>query len=201
MSTKDRILDAAEKLFGEQGFAATSLRQVIEEAQVNVAAIHYHYGSKDELLEHAMQRKIGPVNEARLALLDQFEAEILPFPPVEKVLEALLLPPIKALPKSPGFIKMMGRLHADGMFPELFRRHFHPVVSRFLAALGRAAPHLSGEELEWRVQSMIGVMASAFLRKEPTLNQRDASLLLSRLITFLAAGFHAPPPDETTYFV
>jgi AcrR family transcriptional regulator len=73
--TNQRILDTAERLFGDQGYAATSLRHIIAEAGVNLAAIHYHYGSKEELLDEVVMRKAGPVNEARLALLDRYEAE------------------------------------------------------------------------------------------------------------------------------
>ena len=48
IDTKQKILDAAEQLIAEQGYAATSLRQIIAEAGVNLASIHYHFGSKDD---------------------------------------------------------------------------------------------------------------------------------------------------------
>ena len=69
--TKEKILDTAERLIGEQGYAATSLRQIIAEAGVNLAAVHYHFGSKEDLLDAVVVRKAGPVNEARLARLDR----------------------------------------------------------------------------------------------------------------------------------
>ena len=73
--TREKILDTAERLIGEQGYAATSLRQIITEAGVNLAAVHYHFGSKEELLDAVVMRKAGPVNEARLAALDLVEQE------------------------------------------------------------------------------------------------------------------------------
>jgi len=75
IDTKQKILDTAENLFGAKGYDATSLRHIITEAGVNLAAIHYHFGSKEELLDQLIVRRAGPVNEKRIALLDQIEAE------------------------------------------------------------------------------------------------------------------------------
>src|ERR1017187_9526216 len=102
IDTRQKILDAAERLFGEQGYVATSLRHIIAEAGVNLAAIHYHFGSKEELLDQLVMRKAGPVNEERLALLDHYEAEAGAMPvPVDKILRAFLEPPLLRIDKSP----------------------------------------------------------------------------------------------------
>src|ERR1700730_12317209 len=113
-STKEKLLGAAERLFSEQGYDATSLRHIIAEAGVNVAAIHYHFGSKEELLDEIIQRKAGPVNAERLALLDRTEAEAAGSPSVERVLEAFLLPMSRAADENPQFVRLMGRIHAEG---------------------------------------------------------------------------------------
>src|ERR1022692_2401549 len=73
--TKERILDTAERLFAKQGYAATSLRGIIAEAGVNLAAVHYHFHSKEALLEAVILRRSVPANRERLALLDRFEKE------------------------------------------------------------------------------------------------------------------------------
>src|ERR1039458_9887116 len=100
--TQGKILDTAERLFGDQGYAGTSLRQIIAAAGVNLAAIHYHFGSKEELLDHLVMRKAGPVNAERLALLDGYEAEAGSAPvPVEKLLQAFLEPPLGSIKESP----------------------------------------------------------------------------------------------------
>jgi len=65
--TKEKILDTAERLIGEQGYSATSLRHIIAQARVNLAAVHYHFGSKEDLLDAVVARKATPVNDARLA--------------------------------------------------------------------------------------------------------------------------------------
>ena len=90
--TKEKILDTAERLIGEQGYAATSLRQIIAEAGVNLAAVHYHFGSKEDLLDAVVVRKVTPVNEARMAWLERVEAEAGRRPPGGGEGAGILLP-------------------------------------------------------------------------------------------------------------
>lgn len=117
-------MDTAEKLFAESGYAATSMRRIISEAQVNLAAIHYHFGSKQDLLDQVILRKAEPINERRLRLLDQFEKEADPEPAsVEKIIVALVLPAF-LIDKSPEFIKLMGRVHAEGLMPAIAQEEF-----------------------------------------------------------------------------
>src|SRR6266446_10016180 len=86
--TKIRILDAAEKLFGKNGFDATSLRDITAEAQVNLAAVNYHFQSKDSLIDAIIERRLEPVNRLRLEMLDAAGSS----PTVEQVVEAFLAP-------------------------------------------------------------------------------------------------------------
>jgi len=72
--TKDRILDVAERLFAEHGFANTSLRSITAEAGANLAAVNYHFQSKDALIQAVFARRLGPLNQARLEMLDAAEA-------------------------------------------------------------------------------------------------------------------------------
>ena len=74
VATKARILDAAEALFMEHGFEATSLRLITAAAGVNLAAVNYHFGSKEELFQAVLTRRLDPMNQARVALLDRYEA-------------------------------------------------------------------------------------------------------------------------------
>ena len=142
--TQGKILDTAERLFGDQGYAGTSLRQIIAAAGVNLAAIHYHFGSKEELLDHLVMRKAGPVNAERLAMLDRCQAEAGSAPvTVEKILRAFLEPPLLRVKENPDFAKLMGRLYGEGLMPAIVEKHFQPVLTRFLAAFARALPRLS----------------------------------------------------------
>ena len=72
-ATKDRILDAAESLFMEHGFEATSLRAITAAAGVNLAAVNYHFGSKEELFQAVLTRRLDPMNQQRVELLTRFE--------------------------------------------------------------------------------------------------------------------------------
>jgi AcrR family transcriptional regulator len=198
--TENKILDAAERLFSEQGYAATSLRHIIADAGVNLAAIHYHFGSKEDLLSQLIMRKAAPVNEERLALLDRLEAEAGPNPPpVEKILEAFLAPPLRRIQVNPALVKLMGRMYGEGLMPMIAERHFQNVVNRFTTSFGRALPQLSGVQLKLRLQFMVGAMAhSMFVLPVTSVAcsgaEYDAVSLTRELVSFLSAGLRAPAP-------
>jgi AcrR family transcriptional regulator len=191
--TEEKILAAAERLFGEQGYAATSLRHIIAEAGVNLAAIHYHFGSKEELLDQLVMRRAGPVNAERLAILDRLEAEAGSGPvPVEKVLEAFLEPPFRRIGEFPDLLKLMGRLYGEGLMTAIGEKHFHTVATRFFAALGRALPHLAPTELGWRGQLVVGAMSHTMFYLSGPEAPADGPTVLRELIAFLSGGLRAP---------
>lgn len=198
-TTKDKIIDIAERLFGEQGYESTSLRHVIFEAGVNLAAVHYHFGSKEELLDAVVLRSAAPLNEERIVLLDRYEKESAPNPvPVEQVLRAILWPTFRMKGRNPQFSQLMGRLHGEGLIPAIVKRHFQPFVERFMGALRRTLPDLPEEELFWRVQFMFGAMAQVLRgphlipMADRFVESADAEAMAERLIGFMAAGFHSP---------
>ena len=195
--TKEKIMDTAERLIGEQGYGATSLRQIIAEAGVNLAAVHYHFGSKEGLLDAVVARKAAPVNAARIARLERVEAEAGSSPlEVERVLESFFIPTAEVASRSPEFVRLMGRMLTEGMMPRIVEKHFHATGLRFVTALGRALPELPQEELLWRVHFMVGAMAHTMccapifplMAGEPA----DHVPRMQRLVTFLGAGFRAP---------
>lgn len=190
--TQGKILDTAERLFGDQGYAGTSLRQIIGEAGVNLAAIHYHFGNKEELLDHLVSRKAAPVNAERLALLDRYESEAGDAAvAVEKILKAFLEPPLLRVKENPDFAKLMGRLYGEGLMPTIIEKHFRTVVMRFFAAFRRALPGLSDQELALRLQFMAGAMAHTLMfdwRQFST----GGDLLVRELIAFVIGGLRAP---------
>ena len=204
MSTKENILSTAERLIAEQGFAATSLRQIIAEADVNLAAVHYHFGSKQELLDEVIAPKAALVNQQRSLLLDRYEKEAAPrSPSVEKILTAFFEPVIDMAAQNPQFVKLMGRVFAEGMMPSVVGKHFQATVARFIMALRRAFPELPEAELFSRLQFMIGAMAHAITGMDPLAapvlpkdGNRDFAAMIRRLIVFLSAGFRAPATKE-----
>jgi AcrR family transcriptional regulator len=197
--TKEKIMDAAERLFGEYGYTAISLRHIISEAGVNLAAIHYHFGSKEDLLDQVILRKAEPINKRRIELLDRFESEASPEPAsVEGILEAFIAPVIM-IDKSPDFIKLMGRVHAEGLIPTIAQRHFQPIIDRFFAALKRALPGMSAEELDWKAHFALGAIAHT-LTARPSTNLQAAhelpETIVKRLVSFITGGFRAPSALE-----
>ena len=194
--TKEKILDTAERLIGEQGYAATSLRHIIAQAGVNLAAVHYHFGSKEDLLDAVVARKATPVNDARIAWLERVETEAGNGPlEVEKVLESFFLPTVEVAIRNPGFVRLMGQMLAEGMMPRIVEKHFQATGLRFVGALRRAVPELPQEELMWRIHFMVGAMAHTMCRAPifPELagDVTNMEPRLKRLVTFLAAGFRA----------
>ena len=204
IDTKERVLAAAERLFGQQGYAATSLRHVIAEAGVNLAAIHYHFGSKEDLLAALVARFADPVNRERIAMLDRLEAEASDDPlEVERILEAFLVPPCRLA--SVSSVRLMGRLYGEGLMPSLVERHFRPTGKRFVQALRRVLPDITDEEFFWRVDFMIGSMAHVMVRSQvagdspqgtdepPDISPGSrGARRLACLVAFLSAGFRAP---------
>ena len=196
IDTPGKLLDAAERLFATHGFAAVSLRQIIAEADVNVAAVHYHFGSKQDLLDQVVMRKAGPLNCERLALLEQVEMDAKGNPEVEDILGAFLLPMVQTATQNPQFPKLMGKMQGEGILSEVINRNFQPVLNRFLMALRKAVPHLSDADFRWRIHFMQGAIAGA-MSSEPTMASNSVDddgfrARIERLIVFLGAGFRAP---------
>lgn len=210
--TKERILDTAERLFAEHGYAATSLRSIIAGAGVNLAAVHYHFHSKEALLEAVILRRSVPANQARLALLDQLESEAGDNPPaLERVIEAFVAPTFRMArdPQSGGmlFMRLLGRLHAEGdLLPRILTSHFGDVLKRFGSALRRALPNLPPQELFWRLNLAIGALAQTLRGGSQDLEtisdfsvSFDSETALERLVAFLSAGFRAPLPSNPVH--
>jgi AcrR family transcriptional regulator len=194
IETKDKILDAAERLFGEQGYSETSLRHIIADAGVNLAAIHYHFGSKEDLLLQLVRRRAEPINHARLETLERFEAEAGAQPvPIEKILEAFLAPAANAAIRHPELVRLMGRMHAEGAVPAGIRSEFEPTVRRFIAAASRALPDLPEPELHWRLRASAG--AIGFTTMETSADSEDLNHRVKRLIAFLSGGLRAPATE------
>ena len=193
--TKQKILDTAAELFAEDGYAATSLRRIIAKAGVNLAAVHYHFGTKQDLLDQIIIEKVGPLNDRRLELLDRFEAEAAPNPPsVEKILEAFLSPAIMLAHRS-GIIKIMARFHSEKSGMEAVLRNFRPLLLRYTAALHRTLPGMSEAEIAWKVHFLIGSMTQTILLGpwlSPEAAAEPAEVIVKRIVVFTAAGFLAP---------
>ncbi len=200
--TKTRILDTAERLFAADGFDRTSLRDITRDAGVNLAAVNYHFQSRDALVAAVISRRMSPVNARRIELLEKFEAQ--PGGPTpEQVAEAFIVPVMEAGAQFENVRPMMGRMLStpNEFLKRLFETHLAPIGARFLEALGKALPGVSQLELMWRLHFMAGVMSHiiAFSRVLPmmtngTCDLSDTKAVSARMITFVAAGLRASSP-------
>ncbi|SOZ13445.1 putative TRANSCRIPTIONal REGULATOR, TetR family [Cupriavidus taiwanensis] len=171
--TKARILDATEKLFTEVGYEATSLRQVTSRAIVNLAAVNYHFRSKDIMMHAVLSRRLDPLNARRLALLDACEAR---WPGhairCEHVMGALFVPALQMARDpavgGPSFLRLLGRVYSDTspFIQQYLLEHYAPVYGRFFDAFARAIPALPRHELGWRLQFALKALAGVLAGEE-----------------------------------
>lgn len=220
-ATRERILDAAERLFMENGFEGTSMRLITRAAAVNLAAINYHFGSKEALLCDVFRRRLSWLNNERLQLLDRLEAQAngAPLKP-SQILEAffgtlLRIGEERAL-GGMTFLRLLGRTLTEPaeFVRSFFASEYAPVIGRYRQALCRALPDVPHAEIVWRMHFMLGAMSYAIagtdvirvvtghevgdMAGEGGLAGDDDQLfarrLAQRLMPFLLGGLRAPLP-------
>ena len=209
-ATKERILDAAEELFAERGFDGTSLRAITSGAGVNLAAVNYHFRSKNDLIHEVFSRRLAPINARRLGMLDACESEagngLLP---LEKVLRAFVEPILR-----PEGIMAAGRLSLQTLLGRMYaepgrnvRRIFlgemEGVVRRFRGAFQRALPEVPPVELFWRLHFTIGAMAHTLaaswiieMLSGGLCDPSDVDGTIERLVAFAVTGLESPVPSR-----
>lgn len=197
-STKDRILGAAEELFAQYGFAGTSLRQVTSRADVNLAAVNYHFGSKENLVNEVFRRRMDEMSAQRLqalrAALEEHPGEL------EPILAAFVEPALAMAQDRHGggaFIRVIARAYAeknDSLRKFLSDQYGH-VLREFARAIAGCVPELSKEQLYWRLDFLAGALTYAMadfgLIKRPAgVSEATHRARAAReLIRFAAAGF------------
>jgi AcrR family transcriptional regulator len=203
--TTERILDAAERLFADHGFEGTSIRDIVNAAKVNLAAIHYHFRSKEALLEAVLARRITVVNAARLEQLAAAEAAAAPrSPSVEEILRAFIVPTVEFAHRTESgstFVQLMSRMFTEPRFSltNFLGRKFGETISRFSDALVRALPQLPREVVLWRAFFAIGAMhhllcspGKVDLLAKGLRGSTSDTDMTEYLVEFSAAGIVAP---------
>lgn len=203
--TADLILDVAERLFAEHGYKAVSLRSILRECGANTAAAHYHFGSKQELLEAIFERHSAGMNAARLELLAASKATPSYPDAIERILEAFLRPALVWRDDDSGTRRFM-RLRAvvaneqEGLARDLIARYFNDTSQHFIDALKAELPQLGMPELYFRFHFLLG--AHYYTVRNPDriydlsnglCNPADSEQTLQTMISFFAAGLRAPP--------
>lgn len=199
-STKDRILGAAEELFAQHGFAGTSLRQVTSRADVNIAAVNYHFGSKENLVNEVFRRRMDDMTSLRLSqlktALEKHPGELQP------VLAAFVEPALAMSQDRHGggaFVRVVARAYAeknDGL-RKFLSDHYGHVLREFGKAIATCVPGLSKEELYWRLDFLAGALTYAMadfgLIKRPAEVAEAAhrERAARELIRFAEAGIRA----------
>jgi AcrR family transcriptional regulator len=200
-STKERILAAAEELFARHGFAGASLRQVTAAANVNLAAVNYHFGSKDNLVNEVFRRRLDELTERRLALLA--DARGAAEPSLEAILEAFVEPALNLATDRFGgsaFMRVLARAYAehDVSLRKFLSDNYGHVLKAFAAAIGEVMPQLDREALYWRLDFIAGALTYAMsdfgvVRRPPTRTEEEhRRQAAQQFVRFAAAGLRAP---------
>lgn len=197
LSTKQRILNAAEKLFADYGFAGASLRRVTSDAAVNLAAVNYHFGSKERLIEEVFRRRLDELNISRIKSLDAIEGKS--ETTLEELIGAFTNPALALALDTRGgsaFVRVLARAYADQdeRLRKFLSDNYGHVLKRFALEFARLLPHLDKEALYWRLDIVTGaltyVMADFGLnkRREGVTETEHRQQAQAYLTQFAAAG-------------
>lgn len=213
VDTRERILDAAERLFMANGYEGTSMRQITGDAGVNLAAVNYHFGSKESLMQEVFRRRLDWLNEERMRILDGLEREaagkpLKPSQIVDGFFGTLLRLADNEARGGMTFLRLLGRtLTEPSEFIHSFlAQEYRVVIERYKTALFKALPDVPKAEIVWRFHFMLGATSYAIagidalrivtdwqIEDETEMKQLDR--LLPRLMSFLLGGLRAPLPQ------
>ncbi len=200
---RQRLIDAAERLFAEHGWNGVSIRTIAAAADVSLAALNYHFGLKENLLAEIFAARARPIADERARLLEAVQAD--PASTLEDVIEAFLRPALTEGAENRMFARLRARLATE---PEDFSRRIlsdaFDVSSRLcIACLRRQLPDLSDEALHWRFHFLMGTIVYTMADSgriqaltDGRCNPGDVDVALRQIVPFLAAGFRAPPPSK-----
>jgi AcrR family transcriptional regulator len=213
IDTRDRILDAAEKLFAKQDYDGTSLREITEYAGANLAAVNYHFGSKKELYSAVLGRRFRPINQWRLEKLAAAEKQVKGEPVALRLLLDIFLRPIVTIKTTQGeggphpFVCLMNR-HNAAPHPdmdEVLEREFSEVRKHFFMAMHRALPGIPPPILGWRMSLVIGGTLHAFASNKPlrtpegtAIAPADVEAMFQDLLTLFEAAMRTTPAQTRT---
>jgi AcrR family transcriptional regulator len=166
LTTRERILENAERLFARHGFHGVSLRSLARAAEVNLAAVHYHFGDMSVVFGEVFSRNIKPLNDKRIALLELLKNEPSHDPKkmIEKIMDAMCGPifeaSLNAEAGGKAFSMILSRCFTEPLdiSDSLLANEYHPVLSQFARSLRRFAPKPSPGEFMWRFNFVVGAM-------------------------------------------
>lgn len=202
-NSSERILDAAELVFAETGYAGASLRNVASKAAVTQALINYYFGSKYGLYEAVFIRRGRSISDDRMKRLNELKKGRQPVT-VNDVVRAFLAPTI-ALREVPGgrtFLRLQARLHTEPaeISYKLRNEAYDASTRAYVEYFKEICPQLSDKDINWRVALMVGAYMYAFSdthRLEQlapdVCNPNDSEEIFGQITAFVTAGLLAPP--------
>lgn len=204
--TKQLILDAAEALFALKGFRGTTMRAITGKADVNLAAVNYHFGSKQSLLEEVIKRRIIPLNRIRrekigeVRLIARDKGRV---PEIRDIMHAFIEPTLQFKDSSRGaenFFTFIGRSFTDpdDTVRQVFLKFITPMIQLLFETISESLPDLSREMIFWRLMFSIGALfhtinvcgnvKADFMGIK---TETDADSLVNLIIPYVTAGMEA----------
>lgn len=205
-ATRQRILDAAVRLFSKHGINGVSLRAITAEASANSAAANYHFGSKKGLLDAVFERHASGIAAEREALLADCRVAAHRPPLLEQIISAFLEPGMRGAHGGATFARLRGRMLAESSehTRELYALHFNNSSGRFLEALGDALPDLPAYDLYWRFHMLLGAMVYTLanpgriqILSSQACDPSDPDAALGYLVPMLAQIFRSEPIPQS----
>jgi AcrR family transcriptional regulator len=200
------IMDAAEVVFANEGYAGTTLRSISELAGVTQALITYYFGSKFELFSETFLRRAQPIADARIASLEKLQAQG-KADDVVAIVEAFLQPvlDLRGTAQGPAFLRLHARLHTEppNLSYELRKKAYDESTQLYIGALHKALPHLSRYDVQWRTTLMIGTYLYALSdtnRMEDMVpdayDPKDEARLMAETVAFITGGICRDTPAK-----
>jgi AcrR family transcriptional regulator len=203
--TRILLLNTAERLFGQNGVTATSLREVMKVADVNMAMVHYYFKNKDGLLDAILERRLVPINQARLNLLGQYALEAGGQPiGMDDIIKAYVEPFIRLRDNADegggDFLKLFAwlRMEPNFAYHQLMKKHLGVSLTAFQKELKRSLPDKTDEELNWKWAFLGGtvVMTITLMDQIDWFNDEgdmggSADWIINNLVNYTSAGFQS----------
>lgn len=203
------ILNAAERVFGERGYAGASMRSIADEAGVAQALVHYHYATKDKLYEAVFDRRSSAINQHRGKLLDDLFASERTAT-VEDVLTIAFTPLSEIFHGEDAvnlalYVQLVASvsLGSDERSQRIRETYYDPIAERIIDAVHTVVPGIAHEQAVWAYLFAVGArqQAHAINGRAMRLGAQDrakkSTAHYSDLVRFAAAGIRALVHNES----
>ena len=203
--TKRKIIEAAEVEFAENGYGGASVREITAHADVNVAAVNYHFGNKESLYKEMIRNRIEPLNRKRIDMLERALEENDNFPlPLERVIDFLVRPILTELMTDDGndfrFLRVIGRGLSEG---QTFMKDFHhellkEIVAKYTAAISDSLRHPGFEKIAYGMHLLSCTILGSMMQharlevvSAGRIDLNDMDGLCEQLVAYISGGLRA----------